>query len=442
MTRQDRGIELLDLNSFTVKLGGRGGNPTDLGIKVSNTLFAPRLGAAYRLNEKTVLRAGYGKTYDPLPWSRPMRGRFPLTIAFTDAGVNGFIPYGSIENGIPSAPSPDLSTGNVPLPRGVDMTTPDPNNSTRGSTQSWNVFFERRLPLDIGASIGYVGTRSDGQYSTLNANYAEFGGNGARQLFAKAGAATINIFASSARARYNSLQLALNRPFKNGLMIKGAYTFSKAMNEVDDDAGGYTWAQPSQFSRNYALANSDRPHMLQVGFVYQLPFARDSSSRGGHAGQELADQRDRVLVVWQAIHNRRRQRTAAAAGWSTDHQSDGSADPGFGKAGPDEPWYDPSLFSQPGNAWGNTGRNQFRGPLTWNLDASIFRTIPFGHYHLELRVESQNVLNHPQWANPVTGFTDPNFMRIRSYARWRTGNLARPAHGAVGRKVRVLVRVV
>ena len=107
-----------------------------------------------------------------------MRGRFPLTIAFSDAGVNGFIPYGNIANGIPSAPSPDLSTGNVPLPRGVDMTTPDPNNSTRGATQSWNVFFERRLPLDIGASIGYVGTRTDGQYSTLNANYAEFGGNG------------------------------------------------------------------------------------------------------------------------------------------------------------------------------------------------------------------------------------------------------------------------
>ena len=63
MTRQDRGIELLDLNTFNVKLGGLGGNPTDLGIKVSKTLFAPRLGAAYRLNENTVFRAGYGKTF-------------------------------------------------------------------------------------------------------------------------------------------------------------------------------------------------------------------------------------------------------------------------------------------------------------------------------------------------------------------------------------------
>ena len=95
----------------------------------------------------------------------------------------------------------------------------------------------------------------------------------------------------------------------------------------------------------------------------------------------------------------------------------GSPEAGFGKAGPDEPWYDPSAFSQPGNAWGNTGRNQFRAPSNWNVDMSLFRTIPFGHYRLEIRAESQNVFNHTQWGAPITSFTDPNFMRIRTLAR-------------------------
>ena len=63
MKRADRGIETMDLNSFDVLLGGVGGNPTDLGIKVSKTLFAPRLGLVYRLNDKTVFRSGYGLTY-------------------------------------------------------------------------------------------------------------------------------------------------------------------------------------------------------------------------------------------------------------------------------------------------------------------------------------------------------------------------------------------
>jgi hypothetical protein len=77
------------------------------------------------------------------------------------------------------------------------------------------------------------------------------------------------------------------------------------------------------------------------------------------------------------------------------------------------------VFAQPGNEWGNTGRNQFRGPGNWNVDASLFREIPFGHYRVELRIESQNVFNHPQWGNPETDFTDPDFMTIRDYAAWR-----------------------
>ena len=51
-----------------VLLGGVGGNPKDLGIKASKTLFAPRLGLVYRINEDTVFRTGYGITYNPLPW--------------------------------------------------------------------------------------------------------------------------------------------------------------------------------------------------------------------------------------------------------------------------------------------------------------------------------------------------------------------------------------
>src|SRR4029079_14931892 len=63
MTRQDRGIEMLDIPTFTVRLGGVGDNPLHLGLKVSKTLFAPRIGVAYRLDDATVLRTGYGRTF-------------------------------------------------------------------------------------------------------------------------------------------------------------------------------------------------------------------------------------------------------------------------------------------------------------------------------------------------------------------------------------------
>jgi len=419
MTRQDRGIELLDLDTFTVRLGGVGGNPTDLGIEVSKTLFAPRVGAAYRLDENTVFRAGYGRTFSPLPWTRPMRGRFPLTIAYGEDGRNSFIPYGDIAKGIGPAPNPDISSGNVPLPRGVAMTWPDPGNSERGSIHSWNLFIERRLPLDIATSIGYVATRTDGQYVLRNLNYAESGGNANRQLFAEAGTATINLFASAAKSRYHSLQIAVNRPYKNGLLLKGAYTWSKSMGEVSgdgDDGGSFAWPQPSQFHRNYALASYDRPHMVQMGFMYELPFGQSP----GLVSALIKNWQVNGIASWlsgQPFTIGGDNGLLQQQGGEQTINMIGTAKPGFGEAGPDEEWYDPSVFAQPRNEWGNSGRNAFRGPGNWNLDFSLFRTFTFGRYQMEFRAESQNVFNHAQFGNPVTGFTNPNFMRIRSLAR-------------------------
>jgi len=287
----------------------------------------------------------------------------------------------------------------------------------RGHTDSWNAFIERRLAGDVAVSVGYVGTRTDGGYADINLNVADSGGNANRRFFAQAGNADILDWAARTRARYHSLQTSIHRPFQGGLLLKGAYTFSKAMNEADEDGwtGPLTWNQPSQQHRNYALAGFDRPHVLQMAFVYQVPAGRDSSTL-------LA-----LLVKnWQisgvGSYMSGRPFTIGGDNGGLQQQGgtqtiniSGDAEPGFGKAGPDEQWYDPSLFSQPGNAWGNTGRNAFRGPANWNVDASLFRTFPIGTRTLEFRVESQNVMNHPQWGNPVTGFTDANFLRIRAF---------------------------
>ncbi len=418
MSRADRGLELLDYDTFMIKLGGLGGNPKDLGIEVDKGLFAPRLGLAYRINDDTVFRTGYGKTFNPMPWSRPIRGFYPATIAYSDAGPNGFTPYGDLANGIPGAPNPDIQSGNIPLPRGVDMRSPDPDDVKRGSTQSWNAFIERRFPLDISISAGYVGTATNDGYADWNLNYAETGGNVNRQLFARAGTAGINDWAARTRARYHSLQMAVNRPFKGGFLLKGAYTYSKALNETDDDGWvGLTWNQPSQMHRNYARAGFDRPHMLQMGFVYEVPFARDSSHPLAIMVKNWQINGIGSVLSGTPFQVGGDNGLLQQVGGFQSINVQGEPKGGFGEAGPNEQWYDPSVFSQPGNAWGNSGRNAFRGPTNWNLDASLFRVIPIGQHRLELRIESQNVFNHAQFGNPVTGFTDPNFMRIRTLAR-------------------------
>jgi hypothetical protein len=415
MQRDTRGFEQLDLNTFNVLLPA---NSSDAGYSAQKNLFAPRLGAAYRLNDETVFRAGYGRTFNPMPWSRPLRGFYPASIGYSGAGANGFVPYGTLAQGIPGAPNPDVASGSVPLPRGVDMRTPEVGNVQRGTIDSWNAFVERRLPGDLALSAGYVGTASNNGYADINLNYAESGGNVNRQYFAQAGNASVLLWGARTKSRYHSLQMALNRPFKNGLLLKGAYTFSKALNEADADGWtGVTWNQPSQYDRNYALAGYDRPHMVQLGFVYELPWMRESSNLLAQVVKNWQINGIGSFLSGTPFSVGGDNGLLQQVGGFQSANVTGEISGGFGEAGPNEPWYDPSAFSQPGNAWGNSGRNAFRGPSNWNLDFSLFRAIPFGARRIELRAEATNVLNHTQWGNPVTGLTDPNFMRIRSLAR-------------------------
>ncbi len=118
-----------------------------------------------------------------------------------------------------------------------------------------------------------------------------------------------------AKSRYHSLQVAINRPFKNGLMLKGAYTLSRAKNEVDDDGWSQlTWSAPSQRSRNYALAGYDRPQMFNMAFVYELPYK--TSTVQGHRASDpgrLADQRHLHRHGGHAVHDHRQRRDAEHA---------------------------------------------------------------------------------------------------------------------------------
>ena len=90
MHRADgRGVDRLDLTNLDVLIAGRGGNPQNNGMSMSWDNFAPRLGAIYRLNEKTVFRTGYGITYNATPWARAVRGDndYPITLAVSFPNV-------------------------------------------------------------------------------------------------------------------------------------------------------------------------------------------------------------------------------------------------------------------------------------------------------------------------------------------------------------------
>ncbi len=420
MKRADRGIERLDYDTYEVLIGGRGGVPEDVGINLKTLYFAPRLGAMYRLSDRAVVRAGYGQTINPLPWSRPMRGSFPQDINFNQS-ADPYLWTTTLAAGIPAVPVPDISTGRVKLPQGVFMRSPNPNDVDRGLIQQWNLAYEQRLPWDISAEIAYVGTRTDGGYADLNVNYGEpGGGNAARKYFAVAGTTNINDWAARTKSRYHGLQLALNRPFADGLMLKGAYTFSRSKNMTSNDEDGWSglmWNHPLMYDENFATAGFDRPHVFQMGWLYQLPFLKDDTTALGQ-----------VLGGWQlnGIFSAYSGTPYSIFGSNTALNCQGcgsitidvSQDPKpTGTPGSTtEPYYPVEIFSQPkglGKAgFGNSGRNAFRRPPVWNADMSLFKAFSIGRVRQELRVQVSNVFNNVNWGAPVTGITSPNFMKF------------------------------
>src|SRR2546430_7822640 len=105
---------------FRSLLGGIGGNPAHLGVTTSKKLFAPRVGVAYQINEKTVVRSGFGITVDPLPLARPLRGFYPLTVGLNLAGLNSTSAAGSFSpNPLPPGGSVLSSCPSRTLPPGV-----------------------------------------------------------------------------------------------------------------------------------------------------------------------------------------------------------------------------------------------------------------------------------------------------------------------------------
>ncbi len=418
MSRADRGIERLDYSTYTVLLGGLGDVPDDVGINMKSLYFAPRVGTMYRLSENQVLRAGYGRTINPLPWSRPMRGSFPFDINFNRA-ADQYSWVGTLADGIPEVPVPDISSGRVKLPAGVFMRSPNPDDVDRGIIQQWNVAYEYRLPWDVSAEFAYVGTRTDGGYADLNINYGTpGGGNASRQYFAVAGTTAINDWAARTKSRYHALQVAINRPFQNGVLLKGAYTLSRAKNMADEDGWvGLTWNTPLMYDENFALAGFDRTHVMQMGFVWALPLFQQSNTVAG-----------KVLGGWQlngigsaysgtpfSIGGTNNALNCQGCG-SVLINVNGDPNPAGAVGSSTDAYYALDAFSQPSGlgveGFGNSGRNRFRRPSAWNVDLSLFKAFTIGRLRPEIRVETANIFNHVNWGAPVTSFTANNFLRF------------------------------
>jgi hypothetical protein len=318
-----------------------------------------------------------------------------------------------------------LSSGRVPLDRGAAEYTPEIDNIDRGYVQTWNAAFERRLAFDTTVDVAYVGAKGTGGYAGLDINAPTVlgGGNPSRPYASLGRVVAINSWGQRLKTRYNSLQVALNKPFTRGLMFKGAYTLSKAMNDSsNDDSDGraiLAWNTPSELYRNWGPAGFDRRHNFQLGFVYQLPW----QSSGGYSSLAKAIVDDWQLNgVFAAFSGTPINITASATSLNTpSNRQTPDINGAFtvtGNIAPNGTWFDTTVFTQPtGVRFGNVTRNEFYGPGGHNLDLSLFRAFPMGgQKRLEARIEAGNIFNTPVFANPQNSLTSATFGQITGIA--------------------------
>ncbi|MEZ5401243.1 MAG: TonB-dependent receptor [Bryobacteraceae bacterium] len=422
MTRAGgKGLERYDPDTNLMYLGGRGPVPQNAGITVSKALFSPRIGLAYRLGERTVIRTGYGLNFDPMPFSRPLRGQYPLTVTFDFQRDGSFQLFRTLAQGIPPVVGPDLSPGILEVPLTAALRSPYAGKLDRGYIQSWNFTVEHKLPGDFITSVGYVGTSSIGMLGDRDVNATISGGNAGRPYASITGRRIgTAMWDSYLNANYHSLQIAMNRAVSRGLMLKGAYTFSKAINMTDDDGwAGVTWNSPEVFDRNRARAGYDQTHIFQMGFVYDLPVGKGQKF-------DLGTVANYAIGGWQvsgiAAMFTGRPFGVGASGASLNAAGNGQtadqvgAVTRLGGYGPGQPYYNPSAFAPVTAArFGTSGRNILDAPGVRNLDLSLAKSFQITEkVNSQFRAEFFNFTNTPQFGTPSTSVTSTNFMQVTS----------------------------
>jgi hypothetical protein len=375
-------------------------------VRYDNDDWAPRFGFAYRFNDKTVIRGGYGISY----WNgiAQFNNNFINANTGLEQGVDGTY---SVAGRFNQVPFPQVLAGAMVAPNATYNIVP--RTIQMPYVQSFNFSIQRDLGWAAVLDVSYVGSEGRELPFVQNINAAPPGTGAAGEPFnvASYGYRTAPIYLDStgANSNYNALQVNLAKRFSKNFSMTIAYTWSKSL----DNTNGYLPLQDNYNTlNNYGLSNFDQTSVLTISHVWQLPFGTGTNHlSNGVLGHILGPwQIDGIFsyasgMPWTptadsglcACPGNTVRADVVPAGYATAIGYPG----GFGFY----PFaYNPTsnALSEPGaGAYGNLARNAFRGPGVTNYNMSIFRSFVMKeNMRLELRGEAYNLANSSFFANP------------------------------------------
>ena len=431
--------------------------------------WGPRVGLAYSVNDKTVIRAGIGLIYTQSNFSNSgvVVGQPELKngyVAFDSPTSldNGVSPAFALRNGFPAFTGilPNLDPG---ISVGSTAEWVNPDGARPPYTVNWNFNIQRELVAGIVADVAYVGVRGTRWPSNLlNLNQVPTGQLALGPLLRRphtdpeavaAGITTpypgftgsvaqalrpypqYNALAVKAHpvgnSSYHSMQAKIEKRFAKGLGFLATYTMSKNISDINANAWSIQDPNPMDAERGYlekSLSPIDRTHTMVANWIYELPFGKNTDGgaekllRGWEVGSTIFFESGPPLRILGGpplplFNGGNRPNRVPGASRRTG-VSKGALDPSK------DLFLNVDAFAQPADfTFGDVGRVEpdLRGFSYYGTDLSVSKRtyIPAisEAFNIEFRVQFFNLFNQVVFQNVATNINSPqSFGRVRGQA--------------------------
>jgi hypothetical protein len=415
--------------------------------------FAPRFGLAYALNSNTVIRGGYGIFWLPNNLSvtngNGNNPAYSVSTPFNSSPDGGITPADRLSNPYPNGllPIPGNAAGaDTLIGQGLGMYA---QGVQPGYMQQWNFDIQRDFGNGLALDIAYAGSKgtklpvslainriSDSIWltqkvaltNTVPNPFYGFVTTGPLSGPTTTLQQTLLPFPQFqgvtlaqwpiGNSTYHSMQLKVLKRFNSAGSMTAAYTLSKTLTDTESitswlEVGGSNGGFYDPYNRRLdkALANFDSTHRLVVSYNYELPFGKGKALFGdahGVAGKVVSGWQINGLTTLQSGY-------PVVPGRAMEV---GDPNASTGVADPLSRWFNTAAFTPvPAYTWGTAPRTlpSTRSDEEVNFDFSILKNTSItDRVNLQFRSEFFNILNHPWFARPDSGFGNPSYGTVNA----------------------------
>lgn len=404
----------VDISTGDVLVYGVGPVPLNGGIEASLDNFAPRIGIAYQLNEKTVIRMGYGRSYDigtfGAAFGHTVTQNLPVLARQELVQPNPFTSVFNLGVGpvAPAFPKPD-SNGRFKLPNGIGMFYIEPRLKMPFA-ENWNVSVQRQITPTLAGEVAYVGNQGVHRVAYIDFNVPRVGEgtqNSRRQFFPKFGwtQSIQSRQCNCTSSNYHSLQMKLEKRFAKDYWFLTHYTWAKGF-DTGHNGTGNVWNRRLE----YAPTDFDRSQVFVVNSIYELPIGPGKKYlTNGVAAKILGGWSfNNVITLESGLpFSPGLSSSAPLDTGGTAYRPNKLGDPSLNNQSRDK-WFNAGP-STVGTVWGlpaartlgNAARNSLRGPGVATVDMSFFKNFNlWEEAKLQFRTELFNIFNRTNLSNP------------------------------------------